>query len=614
MALDFLGGIAGAYQAIQKGVDDSKERDYLGKRRQWQEEDRAAQAEDREYTRGQRQRTVDEQRRADRLRDADAAIPFEVDAAPAPGGISLKPGGITKPATPSSKPASAAPMVEGGPTEPVAPMPTAEVQPVEPAATTPMVGEQQAPQTKALPKRQITYGEYLRQLAKNRREAGQVAPAMELSQKADQWTLEQAGRRLNGLIGSSSSMSLEQYAREAAKLFNEDPLPQSIRGIRPNADGSVTATISMNDGGYTTEQTFRSKEDLTRAMQSVYQPENFAKLQQAVAEARAKSREELMKPRTVKPGETIQVFNPETGKYQVIAEGRIPAGYEVVEGANGETMLRRFDTSRGTGTGASSSTGKGAKVDDPMKGADDAWEFVSTKGEVKLQPEELATGRRMTRSIASTGVDPATAAEVAITVMRDPKKGRLEINSQTGTIDMIFRDQKINGGRAIAISQSAGTLKDLESSVEGGAATVRGEVTKMISGIYGDKAPRMIEIASNPELSKQYIESAQAKGLDVAAVSNRLNLIRSYLVPEPKGNPAQAKGRVAGAVGGILPPQRQQSGGQPSYEALMAAKSDREKLLEVVGKMSPDRREAYLSSRLPEIEKRIKFNENYRTY
>lgn len=52
----------------------------------------------------------------------------------------------------------------------------------------------------------------------------------------------------------------------------------------------------------------------------------------------------------------------------------------------------------------------------------------------------------------------------------------------------------------------------------------------------------------------------------------------------------------------------------PTYAAWIAAKTEKDELIAVANKMTPDRREMYLRSRLPQIEQAIQFNQNYRTY
>ena len=55
-------------------------------------------------------------------------------------------------------------------------------------------------------------------------------------------------------------------------------------------------------------------------------------------------------------------------------------------------------------------------------------------------------------------------------------------------------------------------------------------------------------------------------------------------------------------------------GVKPTYDGWMAAKSKRDDLLSTANKMSPDRREVYLQSRLPEIEREIEFHSKYSRY
>lgn len=50
---------------------------------------------------------------------------------------------------------------------------------------------------------------------------------------------------------------------------------------------------------------------------------------------------------------------------------------------------------------------------------------------------------------------------------------------------------------------------------------------------------------------------------------------------------------------------------KPSYEAWISAKDEKDELLKAASKMSPDHRELYLSSRLPDVEARIRKNESY---
>ncbi len=77
--------------------------------------------------------------------------------------------------------------------------------------------------------------------------------------------------------------------------------------------------------------------------------------------------------------------------------------------------------------------------------------------------------------------------------------------------------------------------------------------------------------------------------------------------PAPKKPPTQPVNAPALAAQGV-------QARVPTYENWIAAKSAKDDLLSAASKMSSDRREAYLSSRLPQIEQAIRFHQNYRTY
>lgn len=88
--------------------------------------------------------------------------------------------------------------------------------------------------------------------------------------------------------------------------------------------------------------------------------------------------------------------------------------------------------------------------------------------------------------------------------------------------------------------------------------------------------------------------------------------------PLPPTGAGAGRGSVApstaSAVATGLPAQSAPKADAPSYEKWVVAKEKRQALLDTANKMSPDRREAYLASRLPEVEQEIAFHSKYRTY
>lgn len=297
-----------------------------------------------------------------------------------------------------------------------------------------------------------------------------------------------------------------------------------------------------------------------------------------MSEAERSAALELRKPQRLKPGETLQVYNPETRKYEVVAQGNIPAGYEAVPGPDGEMTLRRIDG----GSRGSSGSGSGGKVDDPAKVVADAWEFASTKGEVKLPPNQLAQGRRIAEDVFrnNSGLSPALSAEVAMELVQDPNKARLELNYNTGAVDLIYQNPRINQGRPISVSQSAGTLQEFEKSAGGTKqmqAAVTGLVDHMVRAVPEDKRgqarEQLVSIATNPELRKQYLQQARDMGKDVQVLDRQLALIAQYGAPKPQAPAGQDGPSVLDSVrqrlnvGGLRQPATDPNSAAGRYQA-----------------------------------------------
>lgn len=355
---------------------------------------------------------------------------------------------------------------------------------------------------------------------------------------ADQQAQKSAAQSLYAALRSlSANASLEQIARAAALAVDSDASPIGIDLENLAVDketGAITVPMYNRLTGYKTTQTFADKRQLQDALQWHFDPEGKSAMEARELDAAAKLKFERSKPYELRPG-GMRV-DPVTGKTVRNDTGYINVGTD--ENPQMVPVGR-------AGAGAAGA-GKGGKPQDPLKSADDAWEFSSTKGETKLQPNQLATGLRMTRSMAADGVDPALAAEVALEVSTDPTKARLELNTETGTVDLVYRNPRVNGGRAIAISRNAGSMKEFESSVEGGPKAVKAQVQNMVTQAYGQNADRMIAIANDPELSRQYLESARERGMDTGPIANRLNLMRTYLAPAsrqaaPASQPTQSR-------------------------------------------------------------------------
>jgi len=239
-------------------------------------------------------------------------------------------------------------------------------------------------------------------------------------------------------------------------------------------------------------------------------------------EARAASRAELAKELAKKPVESVPdgYYDKATGRFV-----RTRAAGDQVIGYNSDG-----DPIYGKAAGSGSSSGKAGAT--PLSQASDLWETVATKSENKLPTDQFARGYRVVEELVGGGATPAVAVDAAMAVVTNPKAARLELNTESGTVDLVYQNKEINGGRPMRVAAGAGTIAELEKSA--GRDVLRTEVAKMVAKDYGDNAGKMIEIAADPSLAKEYLNQARDKGLDVEAIANRLNLIRSYLPPESR--------------------------------------------------------------------------------
>lgn len=362
--------------------------------------------------------------------------------------------------------------------------------------------------------------DYAREQGAAYQRAGKSKEASELFRWANEADSKNAAQTwVQNLYSLPRNASLEEVVRVAGAGVDSDSSPVGVdhKNMRKNDDGSVTVRLYNKLTGASQERAFGSVGDLKEALTWHYAPD-YAK---SLYDKRLQAEQELQKNPVASVPDGY--YDKRTGQFvRTRAAGDQVIGYN----SEGEPIY-------GKGTSAGASSSKGSKPQDPLKAADDAWEFSSTKGEVKLQPNQLATGLRMTRAMAGEGVDPTLAAEVAMEVATDPTKARLELNTDTGTVDLIYRNPRVNGGRAIPVSKNAGTVKELESSTEGGAKAIKTQVQNMVGQVYGQNADRMIAIAADPNLSRQYLETARERGMDTAAIANRLNLMRTYLAPAP---------------------------------------------------------------------------------
>lgn len=365
--------------------------------------------------------------------------------------------------------------------------------------------------------------------------AGKYDQARERFNWANEAASKAAAEKALGVLRTMpKESSMYDLARAIAPGINEDDSPIGIKNIVKNPDGSVGVNLYNKSTGFSSAHTFNDVNSLRDALTYHYAPEYARKMDEMRASA-------LLKQEKVGPGEVLvqggQPIYTNPNEHQTVTAARIRAEQKA-------------------GGGVGTVTGKGgAKEDSPLKPYDDAFKFQATDGDTKLTPEQLRIGSSFLPSLAKQNVDPRIAARIAGEVAIDPTKSRLEVNLKTGQVDRIYRNPDINQGESIILSTGAGNLKDLEKQ-NGGPEKMREVAGNVVMSIAG-QAPeeqrpalqkQLINIASNPELRKQYLSAAADAGKDVSVIGRQLDLIGSYLKPDA---PAAPKENKIPSVGGM---------------------------------------------------------------
>lgn len=426
-ALGFLGGLAGAYTAIDRGMQVAKERERA-------DEDRAYLQEQRGLLRQQQQREREAQERAETLRKDLAAIPttetYKVD---------LNPEALTN--------------YEDGTS-------------IAPA----MVDRT----------RQRTTDSQLRDASAAFRKSGDLGRALELNAAADKEMFGRAARSFAQLRAGAGNMTAAQIARQAKSIFDSDPFPMEVAAIREGQGGAISVDIRNRDTGQTATWNAKNKEELLSGIEAYYSPDNFAALDQARRKAaidlQAKRDEELFKPRILKPGEALNVFDPRTERYIQVARGNIPAGFEVAEDSSGNPVLRRMAAGRAD---ASPDADLDRKIGDEMKRlAEVSQVSQTTQGDQAARWRELSS--QFARQLGGDGrpVPVSSAVAAALEAATKPDQVRPTFDERTGHIVTAIRHR---GGNFV--------VDDL-----GGVASqrdVKPEVMQSIAGEYvSNKVPK----------------------------------------------------------------------------------------------------------------------------
>ncbi len=559
----FAGGLYGAYNGYNNQIELDRKRD---------REDRQAEIENENlaFQRLQRQRLLDEQARADKFRSGVGGIKQTKE-------VDVNDPNFMGPSDPGN-PATAPSKVK------------AEV-----------------------PRRQ---DEILRDYADVTQQYGNdPMKAFEIRASAEQAALAEASRRMAQVISAAPGKSTADIVREAAKVYNSDPLDGEVANVEDRGPGGAVVTFTNRRTKQTMVKEFKSPEEAISGLRAYLDPAGaqalLAKRQEAelkVWEERMKARaQEQAKPLKGSPGERVEpgVDDPRPG----FTVPPLPV--------------------RGTGDGSGSGSGKGSKT--PYDLAREIMADAFEKGDVKAASPQQRTDAEdyLDRLIRSNpGIPPARAAKLATVAATDPTRATPRIDPKTGQINLDLKDAD---GATYTLLPGYTTPEELEKrgfdkkaiaesvkqmiSAQGDAATQKTFVTAAFDPGAGAKVTEAIKAgaaraideavaknkASPNPVPEQEIRQRGADMLNQALEANarKLAMVRAYTQP-PQTEQARSIPKVAG-----LPRS------QAMYSEWIKAKQDKEKLLSDAAKMSPDRRDVYIANRIDEIEERIRANQNY---
>lgn len=276
MGLEALGAIAGG---INKGMDWTQRDQEIKDQRAWREQQQAAWQEDREFQGGQRQRTIEEQGRSDKLREELGKIPQAGTEFTVPG---------------------------------------TDVGPMEDGSATPGVKKTQTAIARA------------KQEGTAFQQAGDYKTAAErfkwANEEASKAAANSAVRALNSL---PKEASLHDIVSAVAPVVDGDDSPVGIKTISKGEDGkSVRVQLYNKITGVTQEQDFADVPSLKRALTYHYAPDYAMKMDEQTRAAELKTEK-------VGPGETLLRGN--TPVYTNTTESPTVTAARIRQGGAGAT-------------------------------------------------------------------------------------------------------------------------------------------------------------------------------------------------------------------------------------------------------------------------------------
>ncbi len=458
-------GLGAALAAGMREYERAEDREIAQKDR---EEDRAYQRQQRQYQAGQQQRTLAEQAREDQFREGLAGVrTTDQVSMPAVGTIDGKDAPVLRDDDGNLMPGA----VETAPAQTVT--------------------------------RQRNKDDVMAEFAEVARKAGKMDQAL----KFDELAAAESMKRGKALFAQWSAATpdtgnLEDAIKQATQIYNGDRLPGQVQGYTMNADGSATVNIKNTATGQAVPVTFKSVAELKQGLEGYYSPETLEAYRKSLREAAIKRREELTKPRTLRPGERLIV--PGEKGFETVAEN--PTDRVVIgEDADGNPIygkpskyLRGQGQGGAGGDGADGDGTKGSK----KKGKTDievatssVMDAIKESAESKsLNADQLigvqATARELVANAARTGqqLDPYVAGKVALTAVLKPESVRPAYNPSTGTFEstVAYNGNTFSVGRIDPTTMPESQLKGVAQSFVSKLPTAsRAEYVKAASGDKG---------------------------------------------------------------------------------------------------------------------------------
>ena len=391
MAFGLLAGIAGAFPAIQAGMDSQKARDQADDDRKYTLEQRESARADRAFGLQQRDRTVAEQRRQDALKADLAAVPQTRE-------IDTRPQAVREITVDD----------DGNPS----------------ATQIPAMKTVAAPDWMKFKSTADTY-----------RKNQEFEKADAYDAIANKAQFADSAKRFQSLYSGSGSMTLEQLGSAAAEIYNNDPLPAQVEGMRPVA-GGMQFKITNKDTGESQSMVVKDSAELLQRLEAYYSPDTYAAYQKSVRDARTKVAENMNDPskRYIK-GVDGNIFDAKTQKWTVGPgrQGMEPIG----EDTDGNPIYRRTGGGAGTG-GSGAGGGKAGKPAAQFGDISDVFKAVEGFSNMKteLSGQQGIEALRLARlfSTQEPGVDASVAAAAALRAAQDPSQVKPAFDRKTGRI------------------------------------------------------------------------------------------------------------------------------------------------------------------------------------